>query len=229
MFDTIAVSIIGLSILYSVWKGMVKEAFSLIALVFAYLMASNFYTELAGLMAGVITEETLAHILSFIILFLASLLGMAMLGRVVGKFLRSTDTISGWDRILGGMFGMAKGVLILMVFMLPLQWFDETYANWTEDSVVAPYLEGWVEDLRENVGPGFTRSLPGSLRGLRKQVPGFREIKEQVTDQKEQIEEKMSALSEGDHLPQEHYTDEDREELDSILQQIEDDHKNSDE
>ena len=160
-FDIITLIIIGISIIYSVWKGMVREAFSLFALVTAYMLALNFYADCASLIREVITEETVANILSFIVLFLAGLLFVALLGRVVKKFLHSTHTISGWDRLLGGLFGMVKGVFLVIVCMFPLQWFDETYARWTEDSMVAPYLEEWVDDFRDNIemDPGFTRTL----------------------------------------------------------------------
>ena len=228
-FDVFALIIIGLSVIYSVWKGMVREAFSLVALVVAYLVALNFYSDFAGLIEGVITEETLAHILSFILLFIASLLFVAMVGRAIKKFLHSTHTISGWDRVLGGIFGMAKGILLMIVFMFPLQWFDETYARWTEDSLMAPYLEEWVDDIRENieVEPGFNQSMPGSLKGMRQKIPNLEGIKEGLADQKEALKEKTSVLADSDPPPQDDYTKEERESLDKILNEIADDSDNS--
>ena len=89
---------------------------------------------------------------------------------------------------------MAKGVFLMIVFMFPLQWFDETYARWTEDSLVAPYLEDWVDDIRENA----------------------------QADQKEQLKEKTSALTSTDSPPQDDYTKKDREALDKILNDIAD-------
>ena len=221
-FDIFAFVIIGLSVLYSVWKGMVREAFSLVALVVAYLVALNLYSNLAVLIGGVITEETLANVLSFIVLFIVSLLLVALVGRKVKKFLHSTHTISGWDRFLGGFFGMAKGILLMIVFMFPLQWFDESYARWTEDSLVAPYLEEWVDDIRESVElePGFNRSMPGSLKGMRRQIPNMEAIKESLATQKEKLQEKTSTLTRLDSPPQDDYTDEDREKLDKILNEI---------
>jgi len=221
-FDIFAFVIIGLSVLYSVWKGMVREAFSLVALVVAYLVALNLYSNLAVLIGGVITEETLANVLSFIVLFIVSLLLVALVGRKVKKFLHSTHTISGWDRFLGGFFGMAKGIFLMIVFMFPLQWFDESYARWTEDSLVAPYLEEWVDDIRESVElePGFNRSMPGSLKGMRRQIPNMEEIKESLATQKEKLQEKTSTLTRLDSPPQDDYTDEDREKLDKILNEI---------
>jgi membrane protein required for colicin V production len=221
-FDIFAFVIIGLSVLYSVWKGMVREAFSLVALVVAYLVALNLYSNLAILIGGMITEETLANVLSFIVLFIVCLLLVALVGRKVKKFLHSTHTISGWDRFLGGFFGMAKGIFLMIVFMFPLQWFDESYARWTEDSLVAPYLEEWVDDIRESVElePGFNRSMPGSLKGMRRQMPTMEEIKEGLAAQKEKLQEKTSTLSRLDSPPQDDYTDEDREKLDKILNEI---------
>lgn len=223
-FDIFAFIIIGISVLYSVWKGMVREAFSLIALVVAYLVALNLYSDFASLIGGVITEETLAVILSFIVLFVLSLIIVATLGRLVKKYLHSTHTISGWDRFLGGFFGMAKGIFLMIVFMFPLQWFDETYARWTEDSLVAPYLEEWVDDIRENVGvePGFNRSMPGSLKGMRRQIPNMEGIKENLAEQKETLQEKTSDLTPLESSPQDDYTKEDRESLDKILNEISD-------
>ncbi len=223
-FDVFAFIIIGLSILYSVWKGMVREAFSLVALVVAYLVALNLYSNLAVVIGGVITEETLADILSFIILFIVGLLCVALLGRMVKKYLHSTHTISGWDRFLGGFFGMAKGILLMIVFMFPLQWFDESYARWTEDSLVAPYLEDWVDDIRESVElePGFNRSMPGSLKGMRRQIPDMEGITEHMAKQKKELQEKTSALTRLDSPPQDDYTEEDREKLDKILNEIAD-------
>jgi len=207
---------------------MVREAFSLVALVFAYLVAVNLYADLAVLIGGLITEETLAHILSFIVLFLIGLLFVATVGRLVKKFLHSTHTISGWDRFLGGFFGMAKGVFLMIVFMFPLQWFDETYARWTEDSLVAPYLEDWVDGIRENIepGPGFTRSMPGSLKGVRQKIPDIDGIKKKFASQKEVIQEKASKLIKPDSTPQEDYSEEDIKNLDKIINDIAEDHSN---
>jgi membrane protein required for colicin V production len=221
-FDIFAFIIIGLSVLYSVWKGMVREAFSLVALVVAYLVALNLYSNLAILIGGVITEETLAHILSFIVLFIVTLLLVALVGRKVSKILHSTHTISGWDRFLGGFFGMAKGILLMIIFMFPLQWFDESYARWTEDSLVAPYLEEWVDDIRASVDlePGFNQSLPGSLKGMRKQIPTIEEMKDSIAAQKEKLKEKISALAPLDSPPQDEHTKEDQESLDKILNEI---------
>jgi membrane protein required for colicin V production len=221
-FDIFAFIIIGLSVLYSVWKGMVREAFSLMALVVAYLVALNLYSNLAVLIGGVITEETLANVLSFIVLFIVSLLFVALLGRKAKKFLHSSHAISGWDRFLGGFFGMAKGIFLMIVFMFPLQWFDESYARWTEDSLVAPYLEEWVDDIRANVevGPGFNQTMPGSLKGMRRQMPSVEEIEKSIAAQKETLQEKTSALTQLDSPPQDEYTKEDQEGLDKILNEI---------
>ncbi len=225
-FDIITLIIIGISIIYSVWKGMVREAFSLFALVTAYMLALNFYADCASLIGEVITEETVANILSFIGLFLTGLLFVALLGRVVKKFLHSTHTISGWDRLFGGLFGMVKGVFLVIVCMFPLQWFDETYARWTEDSMVAPYLEEWVDDFRDNIDmdPGFTRALPGSLKGIRQKIPSIEGLKEKMADRREELQENLSSLSDAELPPQDDYTKEDREHLDKILNDIADGH-----
>lgn len=219
-FDIFAFVVIGLSILYSVWKGMVREAFSLIALVVAYLVALNLYSDLAVLIGGVITEATLANVLSFIVLFIVSLLFVALMGRMVRRYLHSTHTISGWDRLLGGFFGMAKGIFLMIIFMFPLQWFDKSYERWTENSLVASYLEDWVEDIRANVKLEPGQSMPGSLKEMRRQIPNIEDIKDNIAAQKKKLQEKTSALTHLDSPPQDEYTKEDQESLNNILSEI---------
>ncbi len=74
------------------------------------------------------------------------------------------------------------------------------------------------------MAPGFTRTLPGALKGIRQKIPSVDGIKKRMARQKEKIQENISFLSEADLPPQEDYTDEDRENLDKILSDIANEH-----
>jgi len=130
---------------------MVREIFSLLALVIGYLVAVHFQDNMAEVMGNWISNHTVSTILSFFILFVISLMFVASLGTLVRKYLLKSNTISGWDRVLGSVFGFVKGVVIVIIFLFPLKFFEDTYENLTEDSMVAERLEELTDQLGDQI------------------------------------------------------------------------------
>ena len=115
--DYVILTIIVISILVGAIRGFIKEAFSLIVWAAAFLVAFQY--------SGVLAEQLETHIelpsvrtsLSFAGLFLAVLLVGGLLTFLVGKLVEKTG-LSGTDRLLGGVFGGVRGVIIVLVLIL---------------------------------------------------------------------------------------------------------------
>ncbi len=69
-FDSIVLAVVVISVIYSTLKGMVREIFSLLALVTGYLVAVQFQDRLAKLMVNWVSNDAASTILSFFILFI---------------------------------------------------------------------------------------------------------------------------------------------------------------
>ncbi len=115
--DYALIAIILLSILVGVWRGFVKEAFSLAVWVAAFLVAFQFSGSVAELMEQSISLPSARTALAFGGLFIAVLLVGGLLTFLVGKMVEKTG-LSGTDRMLGGVFGTARGVILVLVLVL---------------------------------------------------------------------------------------------------------------
>jgi len=72
-------------------------------------------------------------------------------GAVLGHFVR-LSIFSGTDRFLGLMFGLARGVLLLGVFVILGQLLRLDGERWWRQSLLMPYGESVANGLRAFVG-----------------------------------------------------------------------------
>ncbi len=118
IFDYVVLAIIGLSVFFSIMRGMVREVLSLAGWVLAFFVAKTYTLELAPLLPKAIPTETLQYLAAFVILFLATLLISALLSIALSQIFKTVGL--GWlDSVLGGFFGTLRGVLIvgILVFL----------------------------------------------------------------------------------------------------------------
>lgn len=115
--DYVVVGIIAVSILVGVLRGFVKEAFSLAVWVAAFLVAFQYSGALALQLESHIELPSARTALAFTGLFLAVLLVGGLLTFLVGKLVEKTG-LSGSDRLLGGVFGGIRGLILVLVLML---------------------------------------------------------------------------------------------------------------
>lgn len=115
-FDWFLIAIVAYSTIVAFLRGFFREAFSLIGLVAGILLASWNYPVIGDRLAAWIPWAT-AQIVAF--LFIAILV-MVLCG-LAGKFLNKTARTIGLgfvDRLLGGVFGFARGCLMGVAILM---------------------------------------------------------------------------------------------------------------
>ncbi|WP_461518145.1 CvpA family protein [Porticoccus sp.] len=147
--DWAIIAILGLSGLISLVRGFVKEAMSLLIWLAAAVIASIFHDELASWMEQLITTPSLRLLAAWVSLFVAVLIVGGICNYLLGKLVEATG-LSGTDRLLGLVFGVTRGViivmavLIMMTEMLPVK--DDL---WWQQSVMVSFFmqfEDWARD-----------------------------------------------------------------------------------
>src|SRR5262245_38422035 len=116
-FDYAVLAIVVLSILVSLIRGLVREVLALAAWAVGFIIASVFAADVAALLAPRIADERVRLLAAFAGLFLAVLLSMSVLALLVSKLVKGAG-LGLEDRLLGGVFGLARGVLVVMVLVL---------------------------------------------------------------------------------------------------------------
>ena len=116
-FDYAVIAIVGISVLLSIIHGFVREILSLAAWVVAFLVAQVFATEAASLLPAAVTHPSVRLLAGFLSVFLAVLVAMTLLAMVVSKLIKSVG-LGFADRALGGLFGLVRGLAIVMIAVL---------------------------------------------------------------------------------------------------------------
>ncbi|HET7633141.1 MAG TPA: CvpA family protein [Burkholderiales bacterium] len=153
-FDYAVVAIIGLSVLFSIMRGLVREVLALVAWVVAFVVARMWAVDGAHYVPSAVTDPALRVVIAFVVLFLVALIAMGFLTRAVSALVRVSG-LGFVDRGLGAMFGFARGVLIVTIVVLiagmtPLP-HDAAWRN--------AVLRGPFESLAVSVKPWLPRDL----------------------------------------------------------------------
>lgn len=116
IFDYAVLIIVGLSVLLSMMRGFVREILALASWVIAFFVAKMYVLELAPLLPNAIPNASLRYLAAFIILFLATLLICSLLAIALSQIFKQIG-LSWLDRVLGAFFGLARGLLIVVVLV----------------------------------------------------------------------------------------------------------------
>jgi len=122
-------------------RGLVHEMLSLLARVVGIVMLRLFHTPVSAALTEAAGGATAGAVLGFVLLFLPSFLFMKLLARSIGKRTRSS-VLGPVDRVLGGGFGMLKGLIAATLFFL--------LANLATDLVYGPEADrpDWMRNSR---------------------------------------------------------------------------------
>ena len=110
-FDIVLVLIVGGFAFRSMAHGAICEAASLVGWLVAFYVATQFGSMIALWLPNSMTEDAVG----IVILFLVLLIGTRLLVWIAGRMLRGIVGIIGlsfFDRLLGGVLGVCKGMLI---------------------------------------------------------------------------------------------------------------------
>jgi len=138
--DAVILGIVGVSVIYSSWKGFVRDAFSLLGLVGGFVVAARFYSVTSGWVRSWISSPTVASTVGFLIIFLATYLACSFGGRVVRRGLKHLRIV--WmDRLAGFGLGLLKGVAVCAGIVVLLRVFLPSDTSLLGQSRLAPYVK----------------------------------------------------------------------------------------
>ena len=216
-FDVFVSVVLGFCLLFSLMKGFVREIFSLFAYVGGYLMAVNYQGTFAQFLMESIPSKPLAKLIAFGAIYIMTAIIISLMGKVARAMLWSGTDLSVFDRILGGIVGLAKGVAILVAVTFPLQFFPALAKKFTQDSYPDPYLAKVRDFVKKDLG---TLNIRKNLSNF--DMEGAKEKFEELKNLKnlsETFNDLKKILPDNDK-PQDQYSEEDLKKLNEILKSV---------
>jgi membrane protein required for colicin V production len=115
-FDYVVIGIVGVSLLFGLWRGVVGEVIALVAWGVGIFAAIEFGTPVGHSVFAGISDPALRTLAGCVVIFIGILVSMAVLNMVVRSMVKALGlTVS--DRLLGMVFGLVRGVLVCMVLV----------------------------------------------------------------------------------------------------------------
>jgi membrane protein required for colicin V production len=148
--DYIIVAVLGVSVLIGLWRGLISEVLALAVWAAAFWVAWMFGPSVAGYFEHSIQLPSARILVGYGICFLAVLIAGALLRFLVSKLVEGTG-LSGTDRLLGMVFGFARGVLLVTLAVFLLGFTALTRDPWWHDSTLLPQFKGMAAWLGERV------------------------------------------------------------------------------
>ncbi len=137
--DLVLLGIVALSLLVGLWRGFVEEVFALAVWAFAFLAAFQFSGLLAAELEPWVDMPSGRQGLAFAAVFLAVLAVGGLLTWLVGQLVQKTG-LSGTDRLLGGLFGAARGLLLVLALIIAAGFTPIPLDPWWAESRVIQAL-----------------------------------------------------------------------------------------
>lgn len=152
--DYAALAILVASVLWGIWRGLVREVISIGAWVLAFLGANLFAGPLGDALPTVLPTPEIRMAVAFVVVFIAILAVCALLSRLLSKLVHGAG-LGELDRSLGGVFGVARALLILLAFALVAGLTALPRQPVWRNSISGPLLAQAVLAIKPWVPPSF--------------------------------------------------------------------------
>lgn len=150
--DIVLIAIVLVSALISLVRGFVREAFSLAVWVLAFWVSWSFFRDLEVPLRSLISSPTARLGIAFALLMIATLIIGGLVNFLIIQLVERTG-MSGSDRLIGMVFGAARGILLVAVLVLLAGLTSLPREGWWLESSLVGYFEELAFWLRELLPP----------------------------------------------------------------------------
>ncbi len=169
-FDWFLVMIVALSMLAAFFRGFIKVLFSLGGLVLGLVLAAWNYASLAlrlTLLPSPAARQVAAFLLILVVVMVAFTFAAGLLRKAV-----SAVGLGLFDRVLGGLFGFVRGVLLGVACMMAFAAFAPQWEP-LKNSQLAPYFLSGAHAVSFIVPAHFARQVSDGATHLLQKSPGL--------------------------------------------------------
>lgn len=146
--DYLIIGIIVLSASISIVRGFIKEVLSLVSWALSFWVALTFSPNLSTLLTEYIASPSLRLFAAFFALFIVTLILGALINHLISTLVEKTG-LTGTDRALGIIFGLLRGVAIVILLVLLAGATPMPSDPWWQESVLLEHFERLAISARD--------------------------------------------------------------------------------
>lgn len=158
-YDWICVAVLLASLLLGAWRGLVYEVMSVLGWVASFILAQMFAGTLANHVPLESATEEVRYAIAFVVLFVLG----AFVGGLLASLVRRMANAIGLrpvDRTLGAVFGVLRGVMLLLVVAVVVNMTSLRESAWWQESFSAKLSTDVLGQLKPVLPETFRNYLP---------------------------------------------------------------------
>ncbi|HEY5861553.1 MAG TPA: CvpA family protein [Casimicrobiaceae bacterium] len=136
-FDLAILAVILLSTLFAFLRGVVRELIALVAWVVGFVGAIAFAPTVGAWIPEIPGYPAVRYLIAFAVILIAALVIGAIIAGPLARVIRAAG-LGFVDRFLGSIFGMLRGLLVIVGFVLVAGLTTLPRADWWQNSALAP-------------------------------------------------------------------------------------------
>lgn len=158
--DWLLCAVLLFSMLLGAWRGLVYELMSLAAWVFAFVLAQWLAQDVSQMLPVLqSTAEQVRYAAAFVMVFVAALFAAGLVSWLLKKLVESVG-LRPVDRALGSVFGLARGVLLLLVATVVIQLLGMASRPWWQEAQGPVWLDVLLNGIRPVLPEALRAYLP---------------------------------------------------------------------
>jgi membrane protein required for colicin V production len=149
--DYLIIGVLAFSMLLGLFRGFVREAIALLAWLGVLWLAWRYAPLVEPLFRGAIDEPMSTWAARTVIVISVLIVGW-LLAAILSYFLRHSALSVMVDRLLGVLFGIVRGAVVIAVVVLLAQFAHLEQTKWWRTSKLLPYATecaGWIQTFAE--------------------------------------------------------------------------------
>ncbi|KOR30004.1 hypothetical protein TI04_07225 [Achromatium sp. WMS2] len=143
------VGIIGISALSGLFRGLIREALSTVVWILALWLAWYYFRTLADYLRPWIGSQSIRLAVAFVIAFLIVVIVGGLVGMLLGLLVDKSG-LSFIDQLLGAVFGIARGVMLVTILVLLGELTTLPKEDWWRESQLIgniQHIAAWIVEF----------------------------------------------------------------------------------
>jgi membrane protein required for colicin V production len=146
-FDLMVIGVVGLSTIFAFWHGFVRVIASLVTWVAAVLAGIHFSDRVGTMLPDFGDTPAARYVVAFVIIMVCVLIVGAIGGFLLSRLVAAVG-LRFLDRLVGAIFGFARGVLVAVVVVLLAGLTTLPKKDWWQNALTSPALTAAALSLR---------------------------------------------------------------------------------
>ncbi len=162
-----------LLIVHGAYRGLVRQIFSLVALIAGIILAGRFYPVVGRILKGLLPEPLLANIIGGAVIFTGVSVALILMGGMMHQAVVKTE-LSGANRMAGAIFGGLKGVVLLLAGIGIMTILIRGQSPLIHNSFIVPRALSVLQKVTPVIPFEYRRDLETRLETVQQEIKRFR-------------------------------------------------------